>query len=260
MDGFETCRRLKQQEHTRLIPIILLTALNDADSKLRGIEVGADDFISRPPNQAELLARTNSLINVKQLNKNLTSVENVLFSMARAVEAKDKYTQGHIERVASLAVAISNKMGLGGKETKALRYGGVLHDIGKIGIPNDILNKPGPLDANEWKIMKKHPEIGYKICLPLGNTLGLALDIIRYHHEKMDGSGYPYGLEGEEIPMVARIMAVADIYDSLVTHRPYRKGMSRDKAMEIIDKEASEGKLDIHIIELLKRLVDIDIG
>jgi len=255
MDGFETCRRLKKQEHTRMIPIILLTALNDSQSKLRGIEVGADDFISRPPNHPELLARTHSLINVKRLNKSLTSVENVLFSMARAVEAKDKYTQGHIERVANLAVSIGRNMELKANEMKALHYGGILHDMGKIGIPHDILNKPGPLTDQEWIVMKQHPEIGYKICMPLGETLGSALDVIRYHHEKMDGSGYPYGLKDQEIPTVARIMAVADIYDALVTDRPYRKGMDRDKSINILTAETDEGKLDMTVTKILIEMI-----
>jgi putative two-component system response regulator len=255
MDGFETCRWLKTQERTRLIPVILLTALDDAQSRLKGIEAGADDFISRPPNKTELLARTRSLIKVRHLNQSLTNVENVLFSMARAVEAKDEYTQGHIERVANLAVSIGRALNLSRKETKALYYGGALHDIGKLGIPHEILNKPGPLNSDEWEIMRQHPEIGYKICLPLGESLGSALDIIRYHHEKMDGSGYPYGLKGNEIPDVARIMAVADMYDALVTDRPYRKGMRREKAMEIINQETAEGKLDKLITRALVGLL-----
>jgi putative two-component system response regulator len=257
MDGFETCRRLKTQEQTRMIPVILLTALDDAQSRLLGIEVGADDFLSRPPNKTELLARTRSLIKVRHLNQSLTNVENVLFSMARAVEAKDEYTQGHIERVANLAVSMGRALELSKKETKALYYGGALHDIGKLGIPHEILNKPGPLTSDEWEIMRRHPEIGYKICLPLGETLGFALDIIRYHHEKMDGSGYPYGLEGNEIPAVARIMAVADMYDALVTDRPYRKGMSREKAMDIIAAETAEGKLDQRITQTLAELLPV---
>jgi putative two-component system response regulator len=255
MDGFETCRRLKTQERTRLIPVILLTALDDAQSRLKGIEAGADDFISRPPNKTELLARTRSLIKVRHLNQSLTNVENVLFSMARAVEAKDEYTQGHIERVAHLAVSIGRALNLSQRETKALYYGGALHDIGKLGIPHEILNKPGPLNQKEWDIMRQHPEIGYKICQPLGESLGFALDIIRYHHEKMDGSGYPYGLKGTEIPDVARIMAVADMYDALTTDRPYRKGMSREKAMEIINSETAEGKLDKLITRALVELL-----
>jgi putative two-component system response regulator len=255
MDGFETCRQLKTQERTRLIPVILLTALDDAQSRLKGIEAGADDFISRPPNKTELLARTRSLIKVRHLNQSLTNVENVLFSMARAVEAKDEYTQGHIERVANLAVSIGRVLNLSPKETKALYYGGALHDIGKLGIPHEILNKPGALTGHEWDVMRQHPEIGYKICQPLGESLGFALDVIRYHHEKMDGSGYPYGLGGSEIPIVARIMAVADIYDALVTDRPYRQGMRREKAMDIITSETAEGKLDKQVTRALGGLV-----
>ena len=178
--------------------------------------------------------------------------------MARAVEAKDKYTQGHIERVASLAVTIGQAMELKAKEMKALHYGGILHDMGKIGIPHEILNKPGPLTDQEWIIMKEHPEIGYKICMPLGETLGFALDVIRYHHEKMDGSGYPYGLKDQEIPTVARIMAVADIYDALVTDRPYRKGMNRDQSINILKAEADEGKLDMTVIKILIEMITSD--
>ena len=255
MDGFEVCQRLKSQERSRLIPVILITAMGDSDSRLKGIRAGADDFISRPPNHAELLARSSSLIKVNQLNKSLTNVENVLFSMASAVEAKDKYTQGHIERVANLAVSMGRAMALSTKEIKALHYGGVLHDIGKLGIPHEILNKPGPLDEKELKKMKQHPEIGYKICMPLGSTLGSALDVIRYHHEKMDGSGYPYGLKGDEIPIVARVMAIADIYDALVTDRPYRKGMDHDRAMAIMIEDVNTGKLDIKIFDVFTQLL-----
>ncbi len=251
MDGFETCLELKKQERTRLLPVILITALGDSQSRLKGIQAGADDFISRPPNQAELLARSSSLIRANKLNKSLTNVENVLFSMASAVEAKDEYTQGHIERVANLAVSMGRMMMLCGKDIKALQYGGILHDIGKIGIPDEILNKPGPLDGNEWEVMKQHPAIGYKICMPIGETLGSALDVIRYHHEKIDGSGYPYGIRGDQIPTVARIMAIADIYDALVTDRPYRKGIGRAKAIEILNEDAANGKLDSKIVDIL---------
>ena len=149
-------------------------------------------------------------------------------------------------------------MGLTDTEIEALRFGGFLHDIGKIGIPHEILNKPGPLSAEEWQVMKQHPEIGYKICMPLGDTLGHALDIIRYHHEKLDGSGYPYGLKDEEIPIVAQIMAVADIYDALVSDRPYRQGMTQQKALGIIRAETDDGKLNAEITKILSDLLVSD--
>jgi len=255
MDGYEVCRRLKGSEGTRLIPVVMITSLDNMESKIKGIEAGADDFLSKPVNNMELLARTKSLIKLKKLNNNLTSIENVLFSMANAVEAKDAYTQGHVERVSNMAMTLGTKMGLSAREIEALRFGGALHDIGKVGVPVNILNKPGPLNADEFEIMKAHADIGYKICLPLKKNLGLALDIIRHHHEKLDGSGYPDGLKGEEIPMVARIMAVVDIYDALITDRPYRKGMSRKKAFRILIEETGEGKLDKKVVELLTETI-----
>jgi len=255
MDGYEVCRRLKQGEETRLIPIVLVTALDDIDSKIKGIEAGADDFISKPPNKVELLTRVKTLLNVKMLNNNLTSIENVLFSLANVVEAKDSYTQGHIERVASLARALGKRMGLSKKEIHALRLGGILHDIGKLAVPESILNKPGPLDPEEWEIMKEHSNVGYNISLPLKKNLGRALDIIKNHHEKLDGSGYPDGLKGDELSMSSRIMAVVDIYDALITNRPYRKGMRKEKAFEILTNEAEEGKLDKKVVEALIKSV-----
>jgi cyclic di-GMP phosphodiesterase len=251
IDGYEVCRRIKNNAATRMMPVVLVTALDDMDSKVKGIESGADDFITKPVNKIELIARTKSLVNVKKLNNNLTSIENVLFSLAITVEAKDAYTQGHIERVANVGVILGRKMGLSPKEIEALRYGGMLHDIGKIGVPEDVLNKPGSLDDQEWEKMRAHPDIGYKICSPLKKNLGLALDVIRHHHEKLDGTGYPDGLKNDEVSEVARVMAVADIYDALVTDRPYRKAMLLDKALGILQKEAEEGKLDAKVVECL---------
>jgi putative two-component system response regulator len=255
MNGFEVCRRLKTDESTRIIPIVLVTALDDVDSRVKGIEAGAEDFITKPPNKMELLARTQSLIKLKKANKNLTSIENVLFSLARAVEAKDQYTQGHIDRVSSLAVLLGQRMGMEKPDLDALRFGGQLHDIGKLGIPGDILNKPAPLDEDEWEIVKTHPGIGHRICLPLKDSLGAALDVIRHHHEKLDGSGYPDGLKGEAVSMPARIMSVADIYDALTTDRPYRKGLPMIQALHILRKEAAEGKLDATVVETLAEII-----
>jgi putative two-component system response regulator len=251
MDGYEVCHRLKGKEATRLIPVILITALDDLEAKVKGIEVGADDFLTKPPNKAELMARVNSLLKIRALNRNLTSIENVLISLANAVEAKDAYTQGHTERVSDMAVSVGREMGVSGTEMDALRLGGILHDIGKIGVPREILNKPGRLNPEEWEFIKAHPATGYTICLPLKKTLGSALEVIRHHHEKIDGSGYPDRLQGEDISLSARIMAIVDIYDALVTDRPYRAGMSNEKAFCILRQEANEGKLDIKIVECL---------
>ena len=254
LDGYEVCRCLKASEATRLIPVIMVTALDDIEAKVRGIEVGADDFLTKPPNKVELLARIKSLINVKSLNDRLASIDNVLFSLAGAVEAKDAYTQGHIQRVANMAVTIGKKMGLSESEIESVRIGGILHDIGKIGVSRRILNKPGRLTVKERELMETHPDIGHRICLPLKKNLGPALEVIRHHHEKLDGSGYPDRLKGEEISTVARVMAVLDIYDALVTQRPYRKGMANEKALDILRQEAIEGKLDKKVVEALIEL------
>lgn len=224
-------------------------------AKIKWIEVGVDDFLTKPPNKVELLARIRSLINVKSLNDRLANFENVLFSLAGAVEAKDAYTQGHIQRVANMAVALARKMGLSKSEIESVRVGGILHDIGKIGVSRTILNKRESLTAQEQELMKTHTDVGYKICLPLKKNLGPALEVIRSHHEKLDGSGYPDGLKGEQISTVARVMTVVDIYDALVTDRPYRKRMAKEKALHILRQEAKEGKLDQKVIEALMELV-----
>lgn len=255
MDGLETCYALKGNDATRMIPIILVTALDDLETKVKGIEAGADDFLTRPVNKVELLARVKSLIKLKRLNNNLTSIENVLFSLANTVEAKDVGTQGHIERVSNLAMMMGKKLELPTAKVEALRFGGMLHDIGKLGIPHEILNKPTPLTPEENDLMKRHSEIGYKICLPLKKVLGTALDVIRHHHEKLDGSGYPDGLRGDEISVEARIMAVIDMYDALITDRPYRKGLPKEQVLDILRQDAQDGKLDGKVVEHLIHIV-----
>jgi putative two-component system response regulator len=255
MEGYEVCRQLKASEATRLIPVVLVTALDDREAKIKGIDSGADDFITKPPNKMELIARSKSLIKLKRLNDNLASVEYLLFSLARTVEAKDKYTKGHVERVSTLSTILGRNMGLSESEMEALRFGGILHDIGKITIPEYILNKPGPLTPEEIEVIKSHPVAGYNICLPLKKNLGPALDVIRQHHEKLDGSGYPDGLKNEDISVASRIMAVVDIYDALITDRAYREGLPLERAVEILRKEVAKKKLDEVVVQKLIEFV-----
>jgi putative two-component system response regulator len=255
MNGFEVCRRIKNAEATRQVPVILLTALEDSESRVRGIEAGADDFITKPAHREELLARTRSLVRVKKLNRSLVSLENALISLANAVEAKDNYTLGHTQRVATMAVALGARLGLDSRELQGLRLGGILHDVGKIGVPEEVLNKKGALDEEEWKVMKNHVELGYRICLPLMESIGSALDMIRHHHEKLDGSSYPDGLRGDAVSLEARIMGVVDCYDALVTDRPYRPALPREKALAILEEEVARGKLDGRVVETLRGLV-----
>lgn len=247
MDGIEVCRRLKSHKSTRLIPIVIVTGLTDLEDKVRGIEAGADDVLNKPFHFAELGARVRSLLRAKKLNERLEDVENVLFALANAVEAKDAYTEKHTERVSRYAVALGEKVGLDGDYLESLRIGGMLHDIGKIGVPDNILLKQGKLDQEELEFVKVHPVVGERICRPL-RSLRYVLPGIRHHHERVDGTGYPDGLKGEEIPVEARILAIADAFDAMTTDRPYRRRMSAREAMEELRRYAGS-QWDRYLVE-----------
>ncbi len=254
MDGIELCRKIKNDDAVRLIPIIMLTALSDLKKKIEAVEAGADDFVNKPYNTVELVTRIKSLLKVKYLNEQLDSAEAVLFSMARAIEAKDSYTQGHVERVSRLAVSLGEHLGLPEEDIDALRKGGVLHDIGKIGVPDKILNKAGPLTSEERSIIRMHPDQGAKICEKLKSIRG-AIPVIRHHHERMDGTGYPDQLSGEEIPLLARVMTIVDIYDALTTTRSYRKRLPPEVALEIMRDEVNKGWWDKHVLNEFEDLL-----
>ncbi len=233
LNGLQTCRILKQDEETRLIPVVLLTALAALEDRVTGIEAGADDFLTKPFNTVELLARVRSLIHVKHLNDQLERTEGILFTLAAAVEAKDRYTGRHLRRLVEYASRISKAIALPPRAERINEYGALLHDIGKIGVPEAILNKPGKLTPEEFAIIKQHPEIGERICQPLrfGPEIG---PIVRGHHERWDGGGYPDGLVGEAIPLGARIVAVADSFDAMTTDRPYRKALPLEQVWETL--------------------------
>jgi len=249
MDGLEVCRALKSNPATRLIPVVFMTALDKNQDHVAALEAGGDDFLNKPFDRALLQARLSSLLQVKALTDELDEAETVIFSLARATEARDHFTEEHVERVAENAVRLAARAGFGDGELAAVRYGGMLHDIGKIGVPDHILNKPGPLTDEEFAVMKRHPVTGYEICAPLRSLAG-ALPLIRHHHEKLDGSGYPDGLRGDEISVSARIMAVTDIYDALTSNRAYRDAMTHDQAAGILRSEAAAGKLDTDLVEI----------
>lgn len=252
LNGFEVCRRLKNDPKTRLIPIIMLTALDQIEDKVTGIESGADDFLSKPVNRVELMARTKSLVNMKKLNDNLDDAESILFALARAIEAKDAYTEGHTERVSTISEYLARAIGLSETDIEAVRKGGVLHDIGKIGVPDHILNKPCKLSGEEFEIIKLHPIIGADICQSL-RSFGQIVPIIRHHHEKLDGSGYPDGLEGSQLHINAQIVAVVDIFDALTSDRPYRLSMPVAVAFGILSEMADTGQLNQELVTRLQR-------
>ncbi|MBD3166755.1 response regulator [bacterium] len=256
LNGYDFCNWIKSHEETRirLIPVIMLTGLNSLNDRVRGIEVGADDFITKPFEHTELRARVSSLIKLKQFTDDLENAEEVIFTLALTVEAKDPYTRGHCQRLSEHGMDIGRLLELPAEDIQAIRRGGILHDIGKIGIPDRILLKPGPLTEAEREIMRQHPSKGEEICQPLGSLAG-TLPIIRHHHERMDGRGYPDGLQADDIYIGARIIAVVDFYDALVTDRPYREALSQDRALSITYSAAAEGHLDPNIVDLLHEFV-----
>ncbi len=254
IDGFEVCRILKEDELTRLIPVVMITALDSQQDRLRGLEAGVDDFISKPFNVYELLARVKNLLKLRSYINELEHAEQVIFSLARAVEAKDNYTEGHCERLSILAQYLGSELKLPEIDLIILKRGGILHDIGKIAIDDSILLKPGPLTAEEFEIIKTHPEIGENICRPL-KTLQPVLPIIRFHQERFNGSGYPESLAGEEIPVHARIIGLVDCYDALTTDRTYRKALPKDFALQIMEKETAAGLWDPDLFKLLREIL-----
>lgn len=246
--GYDFCRELKTNSATRLIPFVLITGLSERKDRLRGIEAGADDFLSKPIFAEELLARVKSLLKLKEFTDELENAESVLCTLGLSVESRDPYTEGHCERLAENASSLGRHLGLDEESVVALRRGGFLHDLGKIAVPDEILRKGANLTPDEWEIMKQHPLTGETICHPL-KSLRLVLPIIRNHHEHFDGSGYPDALSGDEIPLLARILQVVDVYDALRTARPYKPARSHEQATFTMRQEAKAGLWDEVLVD-----------
>jgi len=256
-NGFEVCREIKRNPLTYLIPVVFVTSLSDIESRLQGIDAGADDLLTFPVDQTELLARVRSLLRLKHRTDELERAEAVLFTLALIVESRDPNTMGHCERIAHLSKRLGEYLGLDAEQLTALGIGGVVHDIGKVKVPDSILLKPGPLTSEEWLVMREHPVEGERICTPL-RSFRLVLPIIRHHHEKRDGSGYPDGLSGDEIPITARILQVVDVYDALTSARPYKAAMSEAAAIAIMREEVGKGWWDPRVLEALEDLLEED--
>jgi len=245
--GYDLCRALKDNPATRLIPFVLITGLTDSNDKVRGIEAGADDFLNKPVLAEELIARVKSLLRLKEFTDELETADSVLCTLGLIVESRDPYTEGHCERLAVRAADLGRHLELDDDSIIALKRAGFLHDLGKIAVPDDILKKGTNLSPEEWKIMKLHPVTGENICKPL-KSLRLVLPIIRHHHEHTDGSGYPDGLAGADIPVLPRILQVVDVYDALCTARPYKPSLPHEQAAQTMREEARRGLWDAELV------------
>ncbi|HKY63592.1 MAG TPA: HD domain-containing phosphohydrolase [bacterium] len=255
LSGYEVCQRIKSDKKTQLIPVIVITALKELEDKLKAIEMGADDFLMKPFNKVELVTRVKSLLKLKELYDDVDSSESIIFTLAEMLEAKDVYTRGHSERVARYATMLARRVGLSEIDQELIRRGALLHDVGKIGVREMVLNKPEKLSQEELAHIRSHPARGCEICKTL-KSLAPVLPIIRHHHERVDGLGYPDGVSGQDLTLGPRIVSIADAYDAMTSNRPYRKGIPPVEALKIFEREKGGGQWDTelvdHFIQMIK--------
>jgi putative two-component system response regulator len=254
MSGVEVCKSLKRNPETRLIPVVMLTGYTDRAHRLAGISAGADDFLTKPFDPEQLSARLLSLVQLKQYTDELESAASVIRSLALTVEARDEGTDGHCQRLSRYATALGAAIGLDADALAALDRGGYLHDVGKIGIPDRVLLKPGRLTESEYALMQQHTVIGERLCGNL-RSLTLVRPIVRSHHERLDGSGYPDRLRGDAIPLSAQIVGIVDTFDAITSTRPYRPARSHEQASDELSKDARAGKLNPELVTEFLRLV-----
>src|SRR2546428_9759669 len=255
--GPEVCGRIKNNPETLLVPVVLITGLTATEDRVTGIQAGADDFLCKPVDREQLIVRVRSLLRQKAFTDELERAEAVLFALARSIEEKDPYTEGHCARLAEYSTRLGEYIGLSAPEIKALRRAGIVHDIGKVAVPDSILLKPARLTRSEKLILRRHPVVGERICAPL-KSFQLVLPIIRHHHEKMNGSGYPDGLKGEQIPLTARVLQIVDVYDALTTERPYKRALSIEEALRVMRSEIRKGWWDPKVFNAFERMMSIE--
>ena len=254
-NGLEFCRKLKGNRHTHLLPVLMLTSVQGSEHEVEGIASGADEYLMQPAHPSVLRARVESMLRHKAALDSLDDVEGILFTLAQAVEERDRCTGDHCRRLSYFGVELGIRLGLPKKDLLALHRGGYLHDIGKIGIPDAILNKTGQLTEEEWLIMRSHVTRGEEICRPM-KSLGAVLPIIRHHHEKWDGSGYPDKLAGPDIPLLARILQIADVYDALTSERSYKAALPTSEACRVLEKEAAAGWRDPDLVPVFVQMLE----
>jgi putative two-component system response regulator len=263
MGGIAFCAAIRKVRSTHLIPLFIQASSaepNEPESyqsqEVRAITAGADEFLLPPLRPAALRARVHATLRHKSMLESLDDSEAILFSLAKSVEDRDPDLSQHCQRLAMMAAGIGIALGLPAADVRSLQCGGYLHDVGKIAIPDRVLFKAGPLTPDEWQIMKSHAERGERMCA-CTKSLASVLPIIRHHHEKFDGSGYPDGLKGEQIPLLARILQVADIYDALTTERPYKRAYTSEEALEIMRQETEKGWRDPYLVEVFADLLPV---
>jgi putative two-component system response regulator len=253
--GHQLLQLLRSDPATKLLPVIMLTGRPTWKDRLSAIDEGATDFLSKPFSPDELLVRVRSVVRMKRYTDALEDAENVIVALARTVDARDPYTQRHSERVALYGGLLATAVGLEGTDLAAVRRGGLFHDIGKIAVRDAVLLKPGRLTAEEFDEVKRHPAEGRRLLQGM-RSLTYALDVVTYHHERLDGSGYPEGLRGKTIPLTARVITIADIYDALTTPRPYRPALSRDDALREMTDEVARGWWDQRLFQEFCALIE----
>jgi putative two-component system response regulator len=250
MSGLDVCRKIKASPGTSMVPVVIVTAYSAVDDRVAALEAGADDFLAKPVEHTELVARVRSLLRVKTLYDSLMQTEQVVFALARAVEAKDIFTEAHSERVADLAKRLAIEAGLDPDTVAATYFAARVHDIGKIGVPDEILSKKEALSVEEVAVMRRVPELGAEICKPLRSSHGIT-EIIRHQKERVDGTGFPDGLKGDEISPAARILAICDAYDSMVSgERAERPQMADERARAVLNRQAGRA-YDDKLVRLL---------
>lgn len=253
VSGAEVCGKLKSDPATRFAPVVLMLPAADPEHMRSREALDADDFWARPGSRWEALNRIQAVLQLKSCIDQ--QAESVVLSLARSIEAKDPTTAGHSERVLQYAVQLGRSLEMNNDDLQALWLACIVHDIGKVAVPDCILFKPGRLTSEEMEIMRQHPVIGENICAPL-RSFRDALPFIRHHHERMDGTGYPDGLAGAEIPLAARILQVADVYDALTSNRPYRRALTPEMAFSVMATEVERGWLDCALVSQLMEICE----
>ena len=254
--GFEICRRLKEQSNTALVPVVIVTAQAERGDRLKGIEAGCDDFLTKPFDRTELHARIHSLVRLKRYTDDLESAESIILGLGATIEARDPSTNGHCQRLAHYATKLGHLLSLDQGDLDALERGGFLHDIGKIAVPDSVLLKGGKLDPQESRVMRKHPIVGDSLCAGM-RSLSKVRPIVRHHHERLDGTGYPDGLRNGEVPLLAQIIGIVDVFDALTTERPYREARPCDEAFQVLADEASKGWRDRALVDAFANVIEV---